>query len=58
MKHMYLLTKTKNKTQAETRENKLIDRFKREGNSSECINQTCGGEGIVEGENYIYLLLK
>lgn len=34
MKHMYLLTKTKNKTQAETLENKLIDRFKRESNSN------------------------
>lgn len=58
MKNMYLLTKTENKLQAEKLEKKLIERFKRESNTNKCINQKGGGEGIVEGENYIYLLLK
>jgi predicted GIY-YIG superfamily endonuclease len=58
MKNMYLLTKTRNKIQAEKLEKKLIERFKRESNSNKCINQSGGGEGIIEGENYIYLLLK
>jgi len=63
MKTMYLLCKTKTKKQAESLEQKLVKVF---GNLKTNVDydeetktgQSGGGEGLNDGENYIYILFK
>jgi len=54
MKNMYLLCEVPNKLKSEKLEKRLIKRFSIKNN----VNQSGGGEGIDEGINYVYLLLK
>ena len=51
---MYILCKLPSKYQATILEQKLISYFSRNGHLN---NQGGGGEGIIEGENYLYLLM-
>lgn len=60
---MYVLCKTKTKNQAKLLENKLISRFRNSPFIQNAINYNeygqliqTGGFGLVEGENYIYVL--
>jgi len=52
MHNMYLLCRVPTQSKTKSLESKLIKRF----DNRECINQAGGGEGITEGENYIYIL--
>jgi hypothetical protein len=51
---MHILCKLPTKYQAEILEKKLIKYFQR---NTYLYNQGGGGEGIINGENYLYLLL-
>ena len=52
MKTMYTLCKVPNKNKTISLEQKLIKRF----NIKKCLNKGEGGEGLDDGENYIYIL--
>jgi len=58
MKNMFVLVTNVEKEQAIELERLLIKRFKSESKTNRCINQGGGGEGIVEGENSIYILFR
>lgn len=63
MKSMYLLCKTKTKRQAESLEKKLIKVFGSlktnvDYDEKTKTGQTGGGEGLKDGENYVYLLFR
>lgn len=57
---MYVLCKTKTKTQAESLEKKMVSVFGKQSNNfskafSDCP-QTAGGEELEKGANYIYVM--
>lgn len=54
MHTMYVLCKVLTLAKAKSLETKLIHRF----DNKESMNQSGGGEGIVDGINYIYILFK
>lgn len=62
MKTMYLLCKTKTKTQAESIEKDLIKVFGKQKNNyymkKEDKEQTGGADELAKKDNYVYLLLK
>ncbi len=57
MHHMIDLCECKSKDDAINIEKALINEYKKFTKRCENSDLSCGGEGLIEGKNYVYLLL-